>query len=285
MLGNAEVVQALVKLKSYLDYGMFQPVQIAATVTLNEAADFPKEICAIYERRCDALIDGLGQDRVGRPQAGRLDVRVGADPRALRRDGLGRVLLDAGQGLQRRAVARRRVRPGRRGLRPVRPDRERASASSKAFATCARASPNSDSRARDGPPGQAGERRSERRRRAGRRGERSARTEALEEQSCSRHAAEPMAIPFPGAHRRHSRLVARPSRRGRSGREPDRRGEGRRARDRDPRGRRWAGRRRVGRGAARRRPGRSAGHRGARHRRRVGRACAARSRATTSTVA
>ena len=41
LLGNAEVVQALVKLKSYLDYGMFQPVQIAATVTLNEAGEFP----------------------------------------------------------------------------------------------------------------------------------------------------------------------------------------------------------------------------------------------------
>ena len=59
MLGNAEVVQALVKLKSYLDYGMFQPVQIAATVALNEAADVPNEICATYERRCDVLIDGL----------------------------------------------------------------------------------------------------------------------------------------------------------------------------------------------------------------------------------
>jgi len=43
LLGNAEVVQALVKLKSYLDYGMFQPVQIAATVTINEAADYPDE--------------------------------------------------------------------------------------------------------------------------------------------------------------------------------------------------------------------------------------------------
>jgi alanine-synthesizing transaminase len=61
MLGNAEVVQALVKLKSYLDYGMFQPVQIASTVTLNEAVDFPKEVCATYERRCDALLDGLGR--------------------------------------------------------------------------------------------------------------------------------------------------------------------------------------------------------------------------------
>jgi alanine-synthesizing transaminase len=61
LLGNAEVVQALVKLKSYLDYGMFQPVQIAATVTINEAADFPKEICAIYQSRRDTLIDGLAR--------------------------------------------------------------------------------------------------------------------------------------------------------------------------------------------------------------------------------
>ncbi len=61
LLGNSEVVQALVKLKSYLDYGMFQPVQIAATVTLNEASDYPEEICSIYESRCDALIDGLAR--------------------------------------------------------------------------------------------------------------------------------------------------------------------------------------------------------------------------------
>ncbi len=63
LLGNAQVVQALVKLKSYLDYGMFQPVQIAATVTINEAADFPKEVCATYQSRRDALIEGL--DRIG----------------------------------------------------------------------------------------------------------------------------------------------------------------------------------------------------------------------------
>jgi len=61
MVGCPEVVQALVKLKSYLDYGMFQPVQIAATVTFREAADYPKEICSIYESRCDTLIDGLAK--------------------------------------------------------------------------------------------------------------------------------------------------------------------------------------------------------------------------------
>jgi alanine-synthesizing transaminase len=61
LLGNAEVVQALVKLKSYLDYGTFQPVQIAATVTMNEAPEYPAEVCAIYQSRRDALIDGLGR--------------------------------------------------------------------------------------------------------------------------------------------------------------------------------------------------------------------------------
>ena len=126
MLGNADVVQALVKLKSYLDYGMFQPIQIASTVTLNEAADVPgRDLRHLRAplRRADRR---TRQDRMGRSQAGRLDVRVGADPRALRRAELGRVLLDARQGLQRGAVARRRVRPGWRGLRPLRPDRERA---------------------------------------------------------------------------------------------------------------------------------------------------------------
>ncbi|MGK2950682.1 MAG: aminotransferase class I/II-fold pyridoxal phosphate-dependent enzyme [Acidimicrobiales bacterium] len=63
LAGNREVVQALAKLKSYLDYGAFQPIQIAATVTLNEATDFPREVGAVYQTRRDALCDGL--DRMG----------------------------------------------------------------------------------------------------------------------------------------------------------------------------------------------------------------------------
>jgi alanine-synthesizing transaminase len=59
LVGNADVVQALAKLKSYLDYGTFQPIQIAATVTLNEAADTPNEVREVYQRRRDVLIDGL----------------------------------------------------------------------------------------------------------------------------------------------------------------------------------------------------------------------------------
>ncbi len=59
LAGNADVVQALAKLKSYLDYGTFQPIQIAATVTMNEATDFHREVQAIYQSRRDVLIDGL----------------------------------------------------------------------------------------------------------------------------------------------------------------------------------------------------------------------------------
>jgi alanine-synthesizing transaminase len=59
MVGNAEVVAALAKLKSYLDYGTFQPIQIAATVTINEQPDFPREVNAIYQARRDVLCDGL----------------------------------------------------------------------------------------------------------------------------------------------------------------------------------------------------------------------------------
>src|SRR5829696_7834855 len=61
MAGNAEVVGALAKLKSYLDYGAFQPIQIAATVTLNEDPGHPEQAQAIYQSRRDALCDGLAR--------------------------------------------------------------------------------------------------------------------------------------------------------------------------------------------------------------------------------
>jgi alanine-synthesizing transaminase len=63
LVGNPEIVQALTKIKSYLDYGTFQPIQIAAIVTMNEAPDFPKVVNDIYQVRRDALCDGL--NRIG----------------------------------------------------------------------------------------------------------------------------------------------------------------------------------------------------------------------------
>jgi alanine-synthesizing transaminase len=61
VLGRADVVGALAKLKSYLDYGTFQPIQIAATVTLREAPEYPAEVCEIYRSRRDALCNGLAR--------------------------------------------------------------------------------------------------------------------------------------------------------------------------------------------------------------------------------
>ena len=63
LVGNAEIVQALTKLKSYLDYGTFQPIQIASIIALNEATEYPKIVNEIYQGRRDALCDGL--NRIG----------------------------------------------------------------------------------------------------------------------------------------------------------------------------------------------------------------------------
>jgi alanine-synthesizing transaminase len=61
LVGNAAIVSALTKLKSYLDYGTFQPIQIAAIVAMNEAPDYPKVVNEIYQSRRDALCDGLAR--------------------------------------------------------------------------------------------------------------------------------------------------------------------------------------------------------------------------------
>ena len=63
LVGNAEIVAALTKLKSYLDYGTFQPIQIAAIVAMNEAPDYPKWVNETYQARRDALCEGL--ERIG----------------------------------------------------------------------------------------------------------------------------------------------------------------------------------------------------------------------------
>src|SRR5262245_45868794 len=59
LVGRAEVVQALARLKSYLDYGTFQPIQIASIVAMNEAPEYPDEVNGVYRSRRDALCEGL----------------------------------------------------------------------------------------------------------------------------------------------------------------------------------------------------------------------------------
>jgi alanine-synthesizing transaminase len=62
-VGNPVLVGALRRIKSYLDYGVFQPIQIAAIIALNGPYDCVAEIVEVYRKRRDALVDGL--NRVG----------------------------------------------------------------------------------------------------------------------------------------------------------------------------------------------------------------------------
>ncbi len=58
-LGNSKLIAALARIKSYLDYGVFQPIQIASIIALRECEEDTKKICAVYQRRRDVLVDGL----------------------------------------------------------------------------------------------------------------------------------------------------------------------------------------------------------------------------------
>src|SRR5207249_4735873 len=70
-VGNREIIAALARIKSYLDYGIFQPIQIAATHALNGPQTIVDEIQEEYRKRRNVLCDGL--QRVGwhipRPKA------------------------------------------------------------------------------------------------------------------------------------------------------------------------------------------------------------------------
>jgi len=72
MVGNKDIVGALGKIKSYLDYGTFQPLQIAACAALNGPQDCVEEIRLMYQSRRDVMIDGM--HKMGwmaeRPKAG-----------------------------------------------------------------------------------------------------------------------------------------------------------------------------------------------------------------------
>jgi alanine-synthesizing transaminase len=59
VVGNPRLIHALTRIKSYLDYGVFQPIQIAAIIALNGPYDCVRQIVATYKERRDALCRGL----------------------------------------------------------------------------------------------------------------------------------------------------------------------------------------------------------------------------------
>jgi alanine-synthesizing transaminase len=58
-VGNEVAVGALTKIKSYIDYGTFQPIQIASAVALNKLDEYPFEISSIYKERRDIVVETL----------------------------------------------------------------------------------------------------------------------------------------------------------------------------------------------------------------------------------
>jgi alanine-synthesizing transaminase len=64
-LGNRKMIGALARIKSYLDYGVFQPIQIASIIALRECEEDTRQICATYQKRRDVLVEGL--NRAGWP--------------------------------------------------------------------------------------------------------------------------------------------------------------------------------------------------------------------------
>ena len=59
--GNAKIIAALARIKSYLDYGAFTPIQVAATAALNGPQDCVEEIRNVYQRRRDVMVDSFAQ--------------------------------------------------------------------------------------------------------------------------------------------------------------------------------------------------------------------------------
>jgi alanine-synthesizing transaminase len=63
--GNAKMIAALGRIKSYLDYGVFQPIQIASVIALRECEEDTRKIAEFYQKRRDVLVAGL--NRAGWP--------------------------------------------------------------------------------------------------------------------------------------------------------------------------------------------------------------------------
>ncbi|HWE47209.1 MAG TPA: LL-diaminopimelate aminotransferase [Caulobacteraceae bacterium] len=61
VVGNARLCAALMRVKSYLDYGAFTPIQVAATAALNGPQDCVDEIRATYRSRRDVLVEAMGR--------------------------------------------------------------------------------------------------------------------------------------------------------------------------------------------------------------------------------
>ena len=124
MVGNRKLVAALGRIKSYFDYGTFTPIQVASIAALEGPQDCVTEIVdqlQVPPRRPGAWAEQAG---LARRTAESHDVRLGANPGAVSRSRLHRVLEEASARREGRGQPRRRLRRARRRPCPFLPDRK-----------------------------------------------------------------------------------------------------------------------------------------------------------------
>ena len=125
-VGNERIIAALARVKSYLDYGAFTPIQVAATAALNGPDDCIAEMRETYKRRRDVLVESFGRAgwEIPPPPASMFAWAPMPEPfRALGSVEFSKLLVEKAE---RRGRARHRLRRARRRLRPHRAGGKRA---------------------------------------------------------------------------------------------------------------------------------------------------------------
>jgi hypothetical protein len=125
-VGNPTLIAALTRVKSYLDYGAFTPIQAAAVAAINGPQDIVEENRNLYRRRRDVLVESFGRAGWEIPVPRASMFCWAPLPPALREMGSLEFLQAAPHSGRRRGRAGRRLRRGRRGLRAHRHGGERA---------------------------------------------------------------------------------------------------------------------------------------------------------------
>ena len=142
ILGNADAVASYWRLKTNVDSGLFEAVQLAGVAALDGPPEALAEMNAIYERRRDLVVDALREIGVEVRGAEGDDLRLGAGPRGPHLDLVRRARARAGRG---RRLAGLDVRAERRGLLPDLADDARRAPQPRRSSGFASTSPESQS--------------------------------------------------------------------------------------------------------------------------------------------
>ena len=125
-VGNQRLIAALSRVKSYLDYGAYTPVQVASAAALNGPDDCIREMRAVYRKRRDTMVDFFARIGWPIPAPSASHVRLGADPRKVPPSRQPGVLEAPHREGRRGGGAGHRLRRARRRLRAHRAGGERA---------------------------------------------------------------------------------------------------------------------------------------------------------------